>query len=202
MENLGLKIREKLAELHDEFEAGVEERRKRFQYTLTQGRIVFAQEVAARHRLLRMKLLKFLSGTKIAVIVTAPIIYSLIIPVVLMDLFVTVYQQVCFRIYRIPRVRRGDFVVMDRKYLGYLNVIEKINCVYCEYANGVISYAREVASQTEHFWCPIKHAKKTRGMPERYYDYLEYGDGDDFRHKLLEHREKCRACEAPCVKKD
>lgn len=201
LDSIAARIREKLKEIQDEFESGVEERRRRFEYRLERGRVVFEQGVIARHRLLRMKLAQFFTPSKIGAIVTAPVIYSLIIPLVLLDLFITVYQQICFRVYRIPLVTRGEYVVMDRKYLQYLNIIQKINCIYCEYGNGVIAYAREVASRTEHFWCPIKHASKVKGMHDRYYDFIEYGDSENFAEKLKEQREKCRACEAPCVDK-
>jgi len=33
---------------------------------------------------------------------------------------------------------------MDRHHLAYLNVIEKLNCEYCGYANGVFAYVREI----------------------------------------------------------
>jgi hypothetical protein len=90
------------------------------------------------------------------------VIYSLGIPLALMDIWVTVYQHVCFRAYGIPRVKRSDYVIIDRNHLRYLNLIEALNCVYCGYANGVISYAREIASRTEQHWRPIKHALRTR----------------------------------------
>lgn len=47
--------------------------------------------------------------------------------------------------------------------LSYLNAIEKLNCVYCGYGNGVIAYGREIIARTEQFWCPIKHASKAAG---------------------------------------
>lgn len=200
MENLALKIRDKIGELQDEFEKNIEEGRAKFRYTLEQGRVVFEQGVAARHRLLRIKLLRFLRESDVAYILTVPVIYSCIIPLSLLDLFITFYQHICFRIYGIPLVKRSEYVVMDRKYLEYLNVFEKINCIYCEYGNGVIAYAREVASRTEHFWCPIKHAKKAKGVHDRYYEFIEYGDGENFQERLVEQRQKCRACEAPCSK--
>ena len=198
MDSLALKIREKISELQEEFEKGVEERRLKFRYTLEQGKIVFEQGMIARHRLLRMKLLRFLAQSKLGAVVTAPVIYSLIVPIAMLDLFMTVYQNICFRVYGIPLIKRGDYVVMDRKYLEYLNIIQKVNCIYCEYSNGVIAYAREVASRTEQFWCPIKHAKKVRDAHDRYYDFIEYGDSEDFLAKIREQRDKCRACEAPC----
>jgi len=201
MDNLAVRIREKINELHDEFEKGVEGRRKRFRYRLERGRVVFEREVILRHRLLRIRLLRFLGDSKIGAIVTSPVIYSLIIPLALLDLFMTVYQHICFRVYRIPLVKRSEYVVMDRKYLQYLNIIQKVNCIYCEYGNGVLSYAREVASRTEQFWCPIKHARKVKDVHDRYYDFIEYGDSEDFPKKFRDQREKCRACEASsCVK--
>ena len=69
-------------------------------------------------------------------IVTAPVIYSLIIPFVLLDLFVTVYQLICFPVYKIEKVKRSDYLIFDRYHLAYLNTIEKINCAYCSYATG------------------------------------------------------------------
>jgi len=198
MDSLAVKIREKIGELQDEFEKGVEERRQKFRYKLEHGRVVFEQGVEARHRLLRIKLLRFLRESKILAIVTCPVIYSLIIPILMLDLFMTIYQHICFRVYGVPRVKRSEYVVMDRKYLQYLNIIQKMNCVYCEYSNGVIAYAREIASRTEQFWCPIKHAHKVKHTHDRYYEFIEYGDSDNFPEKMNEQREKCRACEAPC----
>ncbi|MEA1911199.1 MAG: flagellar biosynthetic protein FliR, partial [Spirochaetota bacterium] len=43
-----------------------------------------------------------------------------------------------FPIYKIPKVKRKDYVVMDRYNLFYLDKVEKINCWYCEYFNGVL----------------------------------------------------------------
>jgi len=63
-------------------------------------------------------------------ILTAPVIYALIIPVLLLDVFVAVYQTVCFPVYGIPRVRRSDYLAFDREQLAYLNAIEKLNCAY------------------------------------------------------------------------
>lgn len=195
MEKIIAGLKGRIEALQDEIEQEIDRRREAFRYKIEQRRVVFEQEVVARHRALRMKILKFLQTSKIGYIVTAPVIYSLIIPFALMDVFVTVYQHICFRVYGIPIVRRGEYVVMDRKYLEYLNWIEKLNCIYCEYGNGVISYTREVAARTEQFWCPIKHAKKVKDAHGRYLDFIEYGDTENFREKMKAQRDRCRACE-------
>ena len=60
---------------------------------------------------------------------------------------------------------RSDFIAIDRHQLAYLNVIEKVNCAYCGYANGVAAYFREVAARTEEYWCPIKARQKGEKSP-------------------------------------
>jgi hypothetical protein len=128
---------------------------------------------------------------------TSPIIYGLIVPFVFADLCGTLYQAVCFRVYRIPRVKRSEYVIIDRAKLAYLTPLEKFNCLYCEYANGVIAYVGEITARTEWFWCPIKHGRQVP-EPHAHYDrFLGYDDATNFKRLLKETRKACRACEAP-----
>ena len=116
---------------------------------------------------------------------TAPVIYSLIVPLVLLDAFVSIYQAICFPVYHIPKVRRRDYLVFDRHHLAYLNALEKFNCAYCSYANGLIAYVREIAARTEQYWCPIKHARRMVGAHSAYTMFEDYGDGSGYR-KLVD----------------
>ena len=95
-----------------------------------------------RHRELKIRLSTYVLKAPPLVILTAPFIYALIVPFVLLDLFVTVYQFICFPVYGIPKVRRSNFLVFDRHHLAYLNILEKLNCAYCSYGNGLIAYVR------------------------------------------------------------
>ena len=110
-------------------------------------------------------------------------IYSLIVPIALVDIWVMAYQAICFPVYKIPKVRRRDYLVFDRHHLAYLNIIEKINCAYCSYANGAIAFVREVASRTEVYWCPIKHARRMLGPHPHYQGFADFGDAEGFREK-------------------
>ncbi|MDR3448947.1 MAG: hypothetical protein P4M15_04225 [Alphaproteobacteria bacterium] len=148
----------------------------------------FEQDVVARHRRFRMGLIQFFRESGLLNILTSPVIYSLLVPLVITDIWVTFYQHICFRAYGIARVRRGDYIVIDRQHLSYLNAIEAVNCVFCGYANGLIAYVREIASRTEQHWCPIKHALRIRDPHERYFKFLEYGDAEGFRARLKEYR--------------
>ncbi len=95
-----------------------------------------------------------------------------------------VFQAICFPVYGITKVRRSDYFVFDRQYLAYLNALEKFNCAYCSYGNGVVAYVREVASRTEQYWCPIKHARRLVGAHARYAAFADFGDAENFRKKL------------------
>ena len=159
-------------------------------YEIKDGKAVFALEVLRRHKALVMRIWRYLGESSFLAVLTAPVIYSILIPTLLLDLLVSLYQWICFPIYRIPRVRRREFVVMDRHRLGYLNYIEKINCVYCGYVNGVFAFVREVGSRTEQYWCPIKHARRVKGCHARQCIFCEYGDAEGFRSDFDELRQQ------------
>jgi hypothetical protein len=153
-------------------------------YTLRKGRIVFEAEIGRRHRQLAKGLLRYFAESSLKVMLTAPIIYSLFLPLMLIDLFAWVFQKTCFPIYGIPPVRRGDYLVLDRQHLRYLNFIERINCLYCGYANGLMAYASEIAARTEQYWCPIKHASPLEAVHSRYHLFFSYGDAEAYRNGL------------------
>ncbi len=185
-------ILEKIQALEQELEVEFAKARAGLDYGLEQGRARFEEEVKRRHEALRKGLGKYLAGASPLVVLTAPVIYSLIIPFVVMDLWVSAYQAICFRVYGIPRVRRSRYIVFDRSGLAYLNIIEKLNCAYCSYGNGVAAYTREVAARTEQYWCPIKHARRVLGAHARYVHFSEYGDGEHYADDLKQARDRLR----------
>jgi hypothetical protein len=128
---------------------------------------------------------------------TAPVIYSLLLPILLLDLWASLYQQICFRVYGIARVRRSDYLVIDRDLLPYLDPVDKLNCAFCGYANGVIAYVREIASRTEQYWCPIKHAHAPASVHRRYRRFAPYGDARAYRRRAAALRAQLRARAGP-----
>ena len=189
---------EQIVGLQADLDREIEKRRKNLGWSLKAGLIEFEHGIAIEHRQLRLGVGKFLAGAPLVNILVAPLIYSLIIPLLVMDGWMSLYQAICFRAYRIPRVRRADFIMFDRGGLGYLNWIEALNCLYCSYANGLIAYVREIASRTEQYWCPIKHALRVSDPHRRYQAFLEYGDAEGYRERLEALREQLRkADEAP-----
>jgi hypothetical protein len=176
----------RLQSLQDEIEEEYRQRREEFE----QKRAELAGEFLRQQRRYKIGLFRFLRRSRLLVALTAPVIYAGWIPFLLMDLFVTLYQAVCFPVYKIPKVRRADYIVFDREGLPYLNAIEKFNCFYCSYGNGVAAYTREVAARTEQYWCPIKHARRLKAAHERYPHFFDYGDAEAFRQGLARLRKQ------------
>ena len=176
-------LMEKMRLVETEIETELAKRREELRFHLEGGRIVFEEEVERIHRAIKTRASRYLLQANPLVGLTAPVIYSMLIPILLLDISVISYQAICFPIYRIPRVSRREYLIFDRHRLAYLNVIEKINCAYCSYANGAIGFAREVAARTEVYWCPIKHARRVLGPHPYYKDFADFGDAEAFREQ-------------------
>jgi hypothetical protein len=172
------------AQLERELEGEFSRARKRWRYRIDAGRIRFERDAHLAHKRLRQSIPRFIRESSPLNIMTAPIIYSLIVPIALIDLWITVYQAVCFPIYGISRVRRSAYVVIDRHHLAYLNGIEKLNCVFCGYANGVFAYIHEIAGRTEKYWCPIRHARRVRAPHSHYREFVDFGDAGGYQQRL------------------
>ena len=177
-------IASEIVRLQGELDREIEARRKLLGVKLAAGLVGFEHGVVAQQRLMRLKVSRFLAQSSFGTVITAPVIYSMIVPLVLLDVWTGLYQAICFRVYGIPRVRRADYILFDRQHLAYLNWIEALNCMFCAYGNGVVAYVREVSSLTEQYWCPIKHALKVHDPHQRYYQFVEYGDADGYRTRL------------------
>ena len=174
------------------FTGRLAERRRAFGYRMRQGRIVISRRVRKRQQALKIGLHRYLLASGVMAVLTAPFIYIVVLPIAALDAFASLYQSICFRVYGLARVRRRDYVVFDRHKLPYLNVIQKLNCLYCAYANGVLAYVAEIASRTEQYWCPIKHAARVTGTHRRYDGFLEYGDVADYPEGLEGQRQKLK----------
>ena len=185
-------LTDEIRRLQAELRERLHEQESRALYTLHGRRIAFEDGIREAHRQVRMNTLRWLAASSWRHLLSAPFIYSMIVPFAFLDLMLWMYQAVCFRLYGIPRVKRGDYLVVDRHLLGYLNPLEKLNCLYCSYANGLAAYAREITARTEQYWCPIKHARRV-AAPHDYYDrFMPYGDADNLRENWENLREGIR----------
>ncbi|HSG66736.1 MAG TPA: GNAT family N-acetyltransferase [Gammaproteobacteria bacterium] len=159
-------------------------------YRIEGTKVRFEQSVKDSHARVKRTLLRWLGESDPRNVVSAPFVYGMVVPFAILDLALTIYQAVCFRLYRIPRVRRGDYIVIDRQHLSYLNAVEKLNCVYCGYANGLFAYAREIAARTEQYWCPVKHARRVLDPHRRYAGFAEFGEAEAHQAHVAAMRSK------------
>lgn len=177
-------ILQRIRELQEQLETEFDHRRAAFLYHLENGRVSFDAEVRRQHQAFKVQLSDFLREARPLVILTSPFIYALILPFLLLDIFVTIYQRICFPVYRIQPVRRADYIRIDRHHLAYLNGLQKLNCVYCGYCTGLLAYILEIAGRTEAYWCPIKHAARVGERHAYYAQFVDYGDAKNFQPGL------------------
>ena len=177
-----------MAALESDLKSAVHEQESRMFFEIKGKRIEFEKSVKATHRKLRKSLLRWLVTDRPQNLITGPIIYAMIVPMLMLDACVSFFQWSCFPIYGIIKVQRSDYIVFDRRHLAYLNSIEKFHCTYCEYGNGLMGYMREILARTEQYFCPIKHAHKILGTHARYNRFLDYGEAEAYETKLEEFR--------------
>jgi hypothetical protein len=175
---------ERLSQLEKDVLHAMQKKEAEFFYEVRQGRVRFTAEARASHRRWIKHFSAYLRESRWFVLLTAPVIWACLLPLALVDLVMSFYQAVCFPIYGIPKVRRSDYIRLDRRHLDYLNWAEKLNCEYCGYANGVLACATEIAARTEQYWCPIKHALRLKSMHSRYRFFFDYGDAENYRRQI------------------
>ena len=175
---------EQMHVLEKEVMRELQRKEQEFFYEVRQGKVRFTEEARARHKLLVKRFTSYIRDSRFMIILTTPVILSCIIPIALIDLAMIVYQAICFPVYGIPKVKRRDYILLDRRHLKYLNWAEKLNCEYCGYANGVLACAVEIAARTEQYWCPIKHALRMKSMHNRYRFFFDYGNAELYRQQI------------------
>ena len=170
-----------------DLEKALQERQVHLNFSIKGKRVEFEKSVTQAHKQVKVGVIKWLGNRPINLL-TAPIIYGMVLPMLLLDACISLYQAISFPVYKISKVKRGDYMIFDRHHLSYLNIVEKSHCIYCTYANGLLAYATEIIARTEQYFCPIKHARKMMGRHARYASFAAYGDAEDYQTKLEKFR--------------
>lgn len=188
MDNKIDELVKQIKELEEELVEALKEKEKEFFYKIENEKVKFEENIINKGKAKLISSIKYLSSFSFLVILTIPFVWGMMIPAFISDVFVTIYQTICFPIYKIPKVKRKEYIIIDRYNLFYLDKVERINCLYCEYFNGVIGYTREIAARTEQFWCPIKHSKQLKDKHSRYDNFFDFGDYKKYRKELKKRR--------------
>lgn len=120
-------------------------------------------------------------------LISVPFIWLPLVGIIFLDLLTSLYQALCFPLYGLEKVKRSTYIlIMDRNKLAYLTSLEKLDCMYCGYANGFLLYAKEIAGRTEKYWCGIMHENKPGFKTQANQveqDFARFGDEEDFKKK-------------------
>lgn len=172
---------DQIRQLEKEVAHEVQTKEAEFCYQVHERHVEFSAAAKAEHHKMRLSIHRYLTSSSFLVVLTGPLIWLCLIPLLFLDVLGSIYQAVCFPIYGIPKVRRREYMAFDRHHLAYLNFFEKLNCEYCAYANGLLAYLTEMAARTEQHWCPIKHAGCVKCAHSRYKKFVDFGDAKAYR---------------------
>ena len=178
------KLLKQMTALEDDLRVALHQQETSMLFEIKGKRVEFEHTIKQTHRRLKTRFFHWLVTDRPQNLITGPVIYCMIVPLAILDLFVSVYQAVCFPVYRVEKVHRGDYIVLDRQHLEYLNFVEKFHCTYCAYGSGLIAYVSEIVARTEEYFCPIKHARRILGTHSRYRRFLDYGEAAAYEAKL------------------
>ena len=181
-------LMDQMSAIEEDLRVALQEQEASALFQIKGKRIEFEESIRQAHRKLKIGFFRWLVAYRPQNLITGPIIYGMIVPLAILDFFISFYQAACFPIYGIAKVTRADYFVYDRRHLEYLNFIEKFHCTYCAYGNGLVAYATEILARTEEYFCPIKHARKILGTHAHYSRFREYGDAADYEARLEKFR--------------
>lgn len=178
------KILENIDLLHASLQKEYDRLAKKYGFSISKRRVIFIQKFNDRNIKFRIPTWQYAVPRNIRHLISIPFIYIMIIPAVVLDIFITIYNAIVLPLYHIPKVLRKDHFIYDRQFLAYLNIIQKINCIYCSYVNGLFSYATEIGARTERYWCPVKAAHRPQHYHSWYKDFADYGNPEQWNEKF------------------
>jgi len=154
---------EQIKQLEAELIGEARKKETEFCYQIHAKKVQFTAAAKIGGKRLQVSWHRYLLNSRFLVLATAPLIWLCAIPIALADLVGSVYQAICFPIYGIPKVHRRDYLAFDRHRLTYLNFVEKLNCEYCAYVNGILAYFTEIAARTGEV--PAADRENSPGLP-------------------------------------
>jgi hypothetical protein len=186
------KMMEEIEEMKQKLRTEIDKEEKKIRFEIKNGAVIFERDILSAQKAHMKALRTWFRETPFIQFLSAPIIYGMVIPAVILDIALFLYKIVVGKVFDIKFAERKAYIVFDRQYLGYLNIIEKFNCMYCSYFNGLMHYATAIAGRTELYFCPIRHAKKV-AYEHPYYDkFFRYAEGESYQERLKTLREKTK----------
>ena len=179
-------ILQKIEALNNDLREEYDRLFEKYGFSLEEKRVIFLEEFRKRNKTLKFPLWRPLTATNIRQIIAIPFIFGMIIPAIILDICITIYQTCAFSLYRIPKVKRSEYIVFERQFLDYLNLQQKLQCLYCSYVNGLFAYSVEIAARTERYWCPLKAAHKPKFSHGWYKDFADYGNPEEWKEKFMQ----------------
>ena len=114
-------MNDKIKEIIEEIEAmkvklgeEIAQHERDISYEIQNGYVRFEKEVLDKQKENMKNLLSWFRDIPPLHLLTAPFIYGMVIPAILFDMILFLYQHIIFRIYKFEFVKRSDYILFDR----------------------------------------------------------------------------------------
>ena len=111
-------IIEEIKKLEKQLVLEIEKKEEEFFYKIKGKKVYFDPKIKRYQKTLATRIYSYIVNTSLLNLLTVPIIWFCLLPALFMDVVVSVYQFICFRVYGIPEVKRSEYMVMDRHSLS------------------------------------------------------------------------------------
>ena len=86
-------ILSQITELEDDLHKLIQEQQEEFNYRIEGTKVLFEKNIRKAQRQLRTGFFSFIRQSKPRNVVTAPVVYSVIIPLVILDAWISMHQE-------------------------------------------------------------------------------------------------------------
>jgi hypothetical protein len=106
---------ERMRGLEKEIVRELQRKEMEFFYEVRLGKVRFTQEARARHKQMVKRFTTYIRDSRAMIVFTSPVIWACLVPILILDLTMKLYQAICFPIYGIPKVKRRDSSRFNRQ---------------------------------------------------------------------------------------
>lgn len=107
-------ILKKIETLNNDLREEYDRMLEKYGFSFQEKKIIFLEEFKKRNKKFKLPLWRPLTTTNLRQIIAIPFISGMIIPAIFLDICITIYQGIAFSLYRIPKVKRSEYIIYDR----------------------------------------------------------------------------------------
>ena len=97
-------------------------------------------------------------------ILALPFAIAFLIPLVVYDLFLSLFHRIVFGLCKIKKVNRKSHFKVDQMKIAQLSKMQRFYAIYILYLRGLMNFGAKIAQECEYHWCQVRPTKGRQQM--------------------------------------